>query len=168
MRTTLASVLVAGLIALGARTAVAQIDVNLAFTPGTAISGQSVTFFSSVANMGADPVTAALELTIGFGTFNIGPIRANMSLAAGAEHSVERTFTIPPFMPAGTLTVTLRGTAGSSTDTATASLTITSNAISAPPADQLRAFGNDILNDMGATALATEARTLSAIKNLYR
>jgi|CXWL01.1.fsa_nt_gi hypothetical protein len=168
MRTTLASVLVAGLIALGARTAAAQIDVNLAFTPDTASPGQSVTFFSSVANLGADPVTANLELTIGIGAFNIGPIRANMPLAAGAERSVERAFTIPSFLPAGTLTLTLRGTAGSSTDTATASLTITSNVVSAPAEDQLRAFGNDILDGMGATPLTTEAKTFSVIKGLYR
>ena len=165
---TLASVLVASLVALGAETAAAQIDVNLAFTPDAASSGQSVTFFSSVANLGAEPVAANLELTIGIGSFTIGPIRATMALGAGQERSVERAFTIPALPLSGTLTLTLRGTAGQFSDTATASLTINGSATSAPAEDQLRAFGNDVLDAMGATPLAAEPKTMGAIKSLYR
>lgn len=168
MRTTLAPVLVAGLIALGAGTAAAQIDVNLGFTPNTASSGQSVTFFSSVANLGAEPVTATLELTIAIGGFNIGPIRTNTSLAAGQERSVERAFTIPSFLPAGTLSLTLRGTAGSSSDTATASLTIVNPTAVTPTAEQLRAFGTGILDGMGTTPLSGATNTFGVIKSLYR
>lgn len=168
MRTTLASVLVASLIALGAGTAAAQIDVNLAFTPSTASSGQSVTFFGSVANLSANPVTAALDLTIAIGGFTIGPLHSNLSLGAGQERSVERAFTVPSFPLSGTLTLTLRGRVGSSSDTATASLTIAGNSVSAPVEEQLRTLGSEVLDAIDAARLAADPKTMSAIKNLYR
>ena len=48
-------------IALGATSAAAQIDVNLAFTPSTVSPGDAVTFFGSAANLGAEPVVADLD-----------------------------------------------------------------------------------------------------------
>ena len=168
MRTTFVSALLAGAIALGAQTAAAQIDVNLAFNPDAVSPGQCVTFFSSVANLGTEPVTACLGLTVKIAGCTFGPIRATRCLGAGQECSTECRFTIPWFMPAGTLTLSLTGTAGTSSDCATASLTVNCNSTAAPTTDQLRTFGDDVLAAVAATPVATESNTFSAVKNLYR
>lgn len=168
MRTKFAPVLAAGLIALAAGTAAAQIDVGLAFNPKTASPGQCVTFFRSIANLGTEPITARLELTVNVGGCNFGPICVTRCLAAGQECSSECSFTIPCFIPAGTLTLTLRGTAGTSTDTAVASLTVLCNSTAAPTQDQLQAIGDELLDGMGGAPLASGVNTFGAIKHLYR
>lgn len=119
------TVAIAGLLmASGASTAFAQIDVEMAFDPTEAAAGDEVSFFVSVANLGDEAVLADLELTLSFGDFTVGPILGKLPLAAGEELSQELMLVVPALPTGGDLTIELTATAGEFSDTATATLTI--------------------------------------------
>ncbi len=121
---TLAIAVATLVLALGATSALAQIDVNMAFDPTEASAGDQVSFFVSVANLGDAAVVADLEITVSFGTFTFGPIGGMLPLAAGQELSHEIVLFVPPLPTGGDLTISLTATADGFSDSATATLTV--------------------------------------------
>ena len=146
MRTRIAWILVFAMsgLAVGAGAALAQVDVELAFTPDRAAPGQQVTLFASLANLSSEPVRANFTVAITLGRLSTGAMPFVVPLAAGAERSAEIPFVVPMLPMGGTMTITVTATAGGATDTATASLTIVSGATTAADSTTLRAIGTSV------------------------
>jgi hypothetical protein len=160
---------------LAATAAQAQVDVELAFTPDTAVPGQSVTLFASIANLSSDPVQASFTVAVTVEHASFDPISFNsppftLPLAASVERSVEVPFVVPPLPMGGTLTITVTATVGESTDTTTARLTILGAAPMTSTESAVRSLGTKIGKALagGDDATATEGASMSAIKGLYR
>src|SRR5262245_48653219 len=88
-------------LALSAGLAAACPEVQVAFDPAQAGPGDTVHFFSRLANTGTDPITANLEITLTFGDHTVGPFSRPVPLGAGFDHSTEFDFVIPPFAMPG-------------------------------------------------------------------
>lgn len=170
MRRALVTLALATAALAAAVPSLAQVDVELAFSPDTAGPGTAVTLLASIANLGAEPVEADLAVTISVGPFTIGPIRGRMALAAGQELSREVRFVVPRLPLGGTITLTVTATAGGSSDTATASLTIVPGAAAAADETALRSLGRDVLLGLGATPTVRieDDASMSEVKRLYR
>jgi len=155
---------------LAATTALAQVDVELAFTPDEAAPGQQVTLFASIANLSSEPVHANFTVAIAFGMLSIPPMPFTLPLAAGLERSAEIPFVVPPLPMGGKLVVTVTATAAGATDTATATLNIVAGALTSADSAPLRAFGTTIGKSLGGSAdvTATNDASMSDIKRLYR
>jgi len=154
---------------LGAGSAMAQVDVELAFTPDTAAPGESVTLFASIANLSSDPVRANFTVEIALGHLSTGPLPFTLPLAAGKERSVELPFVLPPVRMGGTLTITVTATVGEATDTATASLTIVTSAKTTADAATLRDLGTRLGKALAdEVPTATNDASMSDVKQLYR
>ncbi len=151
--------------AIGASAAMAQVDVNLAFDPTTAQPGDQVSFFASVANLGSEQVLADLALTVQVGAFKLGPIGGKLPLAAGQELSREISFVVPPLPMGGDLTITVTATAGESTDTASATLTVVAGQTAGGNAATI---GPDILKAFGVGTADSEPATIGQLKQEYR
>jgi len=155
---------------LSAGSALAQVDVEMAFSPDTAHPGDTVTLFASVANLGSEPALAQFSVTIALGELTFGPVQHPLPLAAGEEHSAEIPFVVPPVPFGGTLTITVTAESGIHSDTAIASLTIVTNIAAAPDANSLRSFATRIATELGggSQTLATNPATLTEVKRFYR
>ena len=171
MRQRIARILLlaTSIIALGAAAALAQVDVDLAFTPDTATPGQQVTLFASVANLSSEPVRANFVVSITLGKLATGDIPFVLPLAAGMERSAEIPLVVPPLPMGGTLVISVTASAGGATDTATASLTILSGATKATDATALRALGTRVGTTLsGDSATPTDDASITDVKRLYR
>lgn len=160
----------ASVLAVGASAALAQTDVELAFSVPSASPGQTVTLFASMTNLSSDPAVTNFTVTVSLGDLSTGPIAYSMPIPAGFEKSTEIPFVVPPFPFGGTVSITVAATSGGSTDTATASLTILTNSATAPTAAMLQGIGTSVgsalSNPPGTTATANTS--VSAVKRLYR
>ncbi len=172
MRKSIAPILALAttLITLGATGALAQVDVELAFTPDAAAPGEPVTLFASIANLSSEPGPVDFTVSIGFGMLSTGPLHFSMPLAAGVERSAEIPFVVPPLPMAGTLNITVTATANGATDTATASLSIAAGPMTAADASPLRALGTNVGKALAGDANPTASKdaSMSDIKRLYR
>ncbi len=155
---------------LGTTAALAQVDVELAFTPDTASPGQKVTLFASIANLSSEPVQANFTVAIAFGSLSTGDIPFNLPLAASEERSAEIPFVLPPLPMRGALTITVTANAGGETDTAIASLTIVNGSMKTSDETALRELGTSVGIALtgGAGATPTSALSMSDVKRLYR
>ena len=157
-------------LAIGASAAFAQTDVELGFSVPSASPGQMVTLFASMANLASDPAVTNFTVTVALGDLSTGPISYSMPIPAGFEKSTEIPFMVPPVPFGGTVNITVAATSGGSTDTATASLTIVTNAATAPTQAMLQGIGSSVgsalSNNSGTTA--TAQTSLSSVKRLYR
>jgi hypothetical protein len=132
---------------LSAGLAAACPEVQVAFDPATAGPGDTVHFFSRLANDGTEAITASLDLTISFDDHQIGPFTQSVPLGAGFDHSVEFDFVIPPFAMPGTLGITVAASSdGCPTSTATASLEIV-NPLAGGGATPVDAFGQQLVRN---------------------
>lgn len=147
------------IVALFAAPAAAQVDVELAFDPASAAPGDMVTFYASVANLGDEAVAADLELMVSFGGFDIGPVTAQLPLAAGEELSLELPLVVPMVISGGDLVITVTATADGMSDSATATLSVTGNMVGNPSA------GLAEIADQFATQLSS-ATTPAAIESV--
>jgi hypothetical protein len=155
------------LILISASAALAQIDVELAFTPSVAAIGDQVTFFAAIANLGDTEVLAQIDLTISSGGLVVGPLTGLLPLAAGQELSTEFSFTVPPLAPEGDLTITVTATADGYSDTATATLTVTGTGGTEADAGELADIGASILTGF-QDVLPVQETTLGTVKELFR
>jgi len=148
-----------------AGSALAQIDVELAFDPTEVYPGDTVTLFASIAWMGDEPVVAELSMTALFDEYEIGPFSAPLPLAAGEELSHEFSFWVPPIPIQGDLTLILEAVAGDYSDSATAVLTILSDGDGYASGDEFADLPGLILDEI--TGEGELAPSLSAVKALY-
>lgn len=161
-------------LAVTASVAAAQVDVELAFSPPVVKAGEEVTFFSSISYLGSEATEADVELTFAFGTFEFGPIQGQVPLAAGLERSREFHFVAPPLPMAYTLSITLSVTAGGSTDSTTATLTIeAAEGAGLPFASKdapttLRNLGAQLAGSIFDTTTAVQEESFGTVKELYR
>ena len=155
---------------LGAGAAMAQVDVELAFTPDTAVPGQPVTLFASLANLSSEPAQTHFTVTIALGSLTTGAMPFDLPLAAGAERSAEIPFVVPPIPMGGTLTITVTATAGEATDTATASLTIETGTMLSSDTTTLGTIGTRVGKALTGDddATPTNPASMSDVKRLYR
>ncbi len=164
MRTlALASLLILGL----AGTALAECDVELAFSPDTAAAGDQVTLFASIANLGDEDAVADIELSVSFMDYEFGPFMAQMPLAAGEELSHEMMFMVPALPMAGTLSITVTATCNGMSDTATATLTVEA-AEGATGFDGLGVIGPELISSFGGEPTSDEDATFGELKAMYR
>jgi uncharacterized membrane protein len=155
------------LLLFSATTALAQIDVEVAFSPTEVSIGDEVTFFAAVINLGDTEVLAQIDLTIESGGLFVGPLTGFLPLAAGQELSTEFTFTVPPLTPNGNLTITVTATAGEYSDTATATLTVVAEGETEADDQDLLDIGTAILSGF-QDVLPVEEMTLGRVKDLFR
>lgn len=160
----------ASVLAIGAGAASAQTDVELGFSVPSASPGDKVTLFASMANLASDPAVTNFTVTVAIGDLSIGPLAYSMPIPAGFEKSTEIPFVVPPVAFGGTVNITVAATSGGSTDTATASLTIVTNAATAPTSAMLQGIGSSVGSALSNTSGTTPTAntSLSSVKRLYR
>lgn len=126
--------------------AVACPEVRAAFDPAVAAPGEEVHFFARIANSGAEPVLATIEMTITFNDRTVGPFSRQVRLGAGFVRTIELDFLIPRSAQPGTLTIEMSASArGCPTSTAIASVEIVAPLVgSENPGD---AFGEALIRD---------------------
>ena len=121
-RRVLVAVLGIGLLAPMA--ASAALNFNIGFDPATVCPGNSVSFLFDLVNVGAQPSNVTLSVTFSYNGMQFGPFTGNFPMAAGQEFSQELPLMVPPFVPAGTLSITATATDQDGPVTSTASLEI--------------------------------------------
>jgi len=162
------TLVIASLLVLGLATvAAAQIDVNMAFDPAVAAPGDQVAFFASVANLGDEDVTAAIDVTVSFADYTFGPVSGDLPLAAGQDLSDEFAFVVPPLPYGGTLTITVTATAGDFSDSATAALTVNVPQGGSGDPSNIDAVGQQLITALQG-ALPRDELSFGALKALYR
>ncbi|MFH1866166.1 MAG: hypothetical protein ABIK85_09810, partial [Candidatus Eisenbacteria bacterium] len=123
MRFLLLSALVATL--LMPATALALVEVDIAFDPTEVCPGDEASFFFALENVGAEETEVTLAFTFEFMGHVMGPFECYpFPLAAGEAITHEAMLMIPPMAPAGTIVITVDATDDDGTVTDTASLTI--------------------------------------------
>jgi hypothetical protein len=147
--------------------ALAAVDVEMAFAPDTVAPGDEVQMFSSIANMGDAETVAALEISISFMGYEVGPLMGEMPLAAGEELSQEFAFIAPPLPMSGTMEITISATADGVTNTSTATLNIVVEE-GVTSFDGLDSLGDDLISKMSGTALPDDSATFGGLKAMFR
>ncbi len=147
--------------------ALAAVDVELAFSPDTVMAGDQVSMFSSVANMGDTETVASIEVSITFMDYEVGPLAGDLPLAAGEELSQEMAFIVPPLPVGGTLVITVSATADGVTDTATAMLTVVADA-GASGFSGLDDLGDTLINQLASEPAADTSASFGALKAMFR
>jgi hypothetical protein len=105
-------------------TALAALDLDIAFDPEEACPGDEVYFFFALENVGGEEEMVELAVSFEIDGQVFGPFTVEFPLAAGEEISHEGYFFIPPPVPPVSLVVTAEATDSDGTVTDTASLTI--------------------------------------------
>lgn len=147
-------------VAMAATSAMAQIAVNISFDPTSASAGDEVHLYVSVANQGADPVLADIDLTVTLGDFSVGPILGKLPLDGGAELSRDVSMVIPPAPVSGDLTLDLAASAGEFEDSSSTTLTLMSS--SGGTTDEgLTVLAQQLFTGMGITATSTPTEQTS-------
>ncbi len=151
-----------------AGTAMAAVDMELAFSPDTAAPGDAVTLFTSIANMGDADEVVPFTVTITYGEFIIGPVEGSMALAAGQELTNEYTFLVPALPYGGDLVIEVSATtADGVTTTASATLTIVvEGTLDSNPTGDLTRIATDMAKSFGGDEDAIES--FSRIKAEFR
>ena len=150
-----------------AGSALAAVDVELAFAPDTVAPGDEVQMFSSIANMGDAETVADLEVTISFMGYEVGPLAGELPLAAGEELSQEFAFMVPPLPMDGTMMITISATADGVTNTATATLTIVADAgtVGFGGLDDL---GDDLVKSLSSAPVGVQDASFGELKAMFR
>ena len=168
MRTLLSIFCTAAIVAIAATAAMAQIDVDISFDPTSASAGDEVHLNVSVANQGADPVLADIDLTVTLGDFTVGPLLGKLPLAAGEQLTRDVSMVIPPAPVSGDLTLDLAASVGEFQDSSSATLTLMSS--SEGSTDQgLTALAQQLFAGMGisTSSTPTEQTSFGGLKQSY-
>jgi len=157
---------IALMIALLASSAFAAVDVQLAITPGTINAGDQVSMFMSIANMGDADAVAALTVSISFMGYEVGPLNGDLPLAAGQELSHEFSFVAPALPVSGTLIITVTATAGSVTNTATATVDLVGTGLGGYGG--LNTLGDTLVGQLSGAPAGPQSATFGDLKALFR
>ena len=106
-------------------TALALVEVDIAFDPVEVCPGDEVSFFFALENVGAEETMVTLAFSFEYAGEVIGPFETPpFPLAAGEEIAREAALFIPPIAEPGTITIYVEATDDDGTASDDASLTI--------------------------------------------
>jgi len=125
-----------------------------------------VNMFMSIANMGDADAVAALTVSISFMGYEVGPLNGDLPLAAGEELSHEFGFIAPPLPVSGTLVITVTATAGSVTNSATATVDIVGTGFGGY--GSLNDLGDTLVGQLSETPSGPQDATFGDLKALFR
>ncbi len=117
------SIAVAALLLVPA-SALATLELDLAFDPAEACPGDDVQFFFALENVGGEDEMVEFGVTFVIAEYEFGPFTMEFPLAAGEEIVKEATLFIPPPVPPVTMTVSVTATDSAGTVEDEASLTV--------------------------------------------